>query len=146
MQQVNTINESPNNNNTLLKTVRLVVWLSAIICLTVVFNMGFNKQNFLKAFTGSDKFLQDKNYVDSVLLNAGDLNFSDKTSFVVDAFRYQGNYEQLPEKLNIDKDRQKLYNYIFQRKSNQLNKTTNTINSIKPIKPADFSIKSISNP
>lgn len=140
MQQVHTINESPNNNNTLLKTVRLVVWLSALICLTVVFKMGFNKKNFLKAFTGSDNFLNDKNNVDSVLLNAGDLRFSDKTSFVVDAFRYQGNYEQLPEKLDIDKDRQKLYTYIFQRKNNKINKPTKASNT------EDFSIKSLSNP
>ena len=74
------------------------------------------------------------------MLNAGDLIFSDKTSFVVDAFRFQGIYEELPEKLNIDKDRQKLYNYIFQRKNNQINK------SPKPSRPEDFSIKSLSKP
>lgn len=140
MQNLNLINQTPNTPDALLKTVRLVVWLSALICLTVVIKIGYNQKNFVKAFSPSDNFLQDKNYVDSVLLNTGDLNFSDKTSFVVDAFRFQGNYEQLPEKLDINKDRQKLYNYIFQRKSNQLNKSN------KLVKPADFSIKSISNP
>lgn len=123
----------------LLKIVRLVVWLAAIICLAVVYKIGFNKKNFLKAFTDSDNFLLEKNNVDSVLLNSGELNFSDKTSFVVDAFRFQGIYEQLPETLDINKDRKKLYNYIFQRKNNKTN-------SSRPAKPDDFSIRSISNP
>lgn len=140
LQKINSNNVTTVTTNTLLKSVQFVVLLSAIICLTIVFNIGFNKKNFLKAFVGSDNFLQDKNNVDSVFLNAGDLVFSDKTSFVVDAFRFQGNFEQLPEKLDINKDRQKLYKYIFQRKSNQINR------SAKPLKSEDFSIKSISNP
>ncbi len=140
MQNLKLNNKPLIATNTLLNIVRLVVWLSAIICLTVVLKVGYNKKDFLKAFMNSENFLQDKNNVDSVFLNSGELNFSDKTSFVVDAFRFQGNYEQLPEKLDINKDRQKLYKYIFQRKSNLINKST------KPIKPADFSIKSISNP
>ena len=126
--------------NSLLIIVQFAVWFTAIVCLTVVFKIGFDKKNLLKIFAGSDNLLNSKNIVDSVLLNSGDLNFSDKTSFVVDAFRFQGNFEKLPEKLNIDKDRQKLYNYIFQRKSKQINKV------IKPAKSEDFSIKSISNP
>jgi hypothetical protein len=128
----------PITTNTLLKIVRLVVWVAAIICLTVVFKVGFNKKNFLKAFVSSENLVDSKN-VDSVLLNSGELIFSDKTSFVVDAFRFQGNYEQLPEKLDVNKDREKLYNYIYQRKNNQ---------SIKPkaAKDEDFSIRAISTP
>ena len=135
---INRIKLLPITTNVLLKIVRLVVWIAAIICLTVVFKVGFNKKNFLKAFVASENVPDGKN-VDSVLLNSGELIFSDKTSFVVDAFRFQGNYEQLPEKLDINKDREKLYNYIYQRKNNQ------TITT-KPAKDEDFSIRSISNP
>ena len=140
MQNLKLTNASPATKMPLLNIVRLVVWLSAIICLAIILKVGYNKKTFLKAFKNTDAFLQDNNNVDSVFLNAGDLNFSDKTSFVVDAFRFQGNYEQLPEKIDIDKDRKKLYNYIFQRKIRGKN------NIVKPEKAADFSIKSLSNP
>ena len=139
------MNENKLQNNNIktaftLKLVSAIVWISAIVCLALVFKAGFSKKYFSINFGGSQNVLLPNSNTDSTFLQAGELNFSEKTSFVVDALRYQGKYEQLPETLDINKDRQKLYRYIFQQK----NKLPVSPQANKPSE--DFSIRSISTP
>ncbi len=116
--------------------ISTIIWLSAIFCISIIIYNQYKNNDTIN----SDSFFSNGNQgIDSLFLNAGEISFKDKTSFVVNIFRYHGSDETLPEEIDVKNNPQKLYNYIFEKKSKKLPTVPSTTMSddgfsIKPIR------------
>ncbi len=119
----------------LIKYTSAIIWVTAILCISIIIYNQYKINDKIN----SGSFLSNNNQgIDSLFLNAGEISFKDKTSFVVNIFRYHGSEETLPEEIDVKNNPQKLYNYIFEKKSKRLSTSASPTMSddgfsIKPI-------------
>ena len=130
------LNEQINPLKKIVLISNIFLWSTALSCLYIIIYIGISNNDIFshvfKKITINNNNNQDN--VENLMLKSGEVVFENKKAFVINTFRYQGVEEKLPFEINIRKEPQKLYDYIFKKKNTpQLPKTESEDFTIKPI-------------
>lgn len=128
------LNEQINPLKKIVLVSNILLWSTAIGCLYIIIYIGISNNDIFSHLFNKITINNNQDNVENLMLKSGEVVFENKKAFVINTFRYQGVEEKLPFEINIRKEPQKLYDYIFKKKNTPLlPKTESEDFTIKPI-------------
>lgn len=96
----------------------LLLWITVISCLgTITFFATANRNIFSYLNKLELPIGNNKADIENLMLKPGEIMFENKKAFVINTFRYKGVEEKLPFEINMRKEPQKFYDYIYEKKT-----------------------------